>query len=435
MKNLIPRIETRSRAEIKAYQEEQLEGLLSYLQSNSPYYQELFQKHHIDITTIRRLEDLQKIPVTTKDDLQKRNTDFICVPRTKIVDYITTSGTLGDPVTFVATQNDLDRLAYNEFLSLSTAGGTSEDIYQLMVTLDRRFMAGLAYFLGIKRLGAGVVRAGVGSPAFQLDTIQRIKPSILVAVPSFLVKLIDYAQHNGIDISKTSVKSAVCIGEPIRGDDFQFNALGQRIREKWDIDLYSTYASTEMATAFTECQEGRGGHHHPELIILEVLNEDNQPVEEGQAGEVTITTLGIEGMPLLRFKTGDICHFHTEACSCGRNTLRLGPVMGRKQRMIKYKGTTLYPPALFEVLNSVKAVEDYVVTLNSNDIGVDEISVEIATQDASTHIGELIKDEFRKQVRVVPQISFTSKANIQKLKFPPMARKPVKLIDKRKKAK
>ena len=433
MKRFIPEIEKCSPSEIKAFQENQLKVLLHYLQEHSPYYKALFHQNQIDIAAIQRLEDLVKIPVTTKNNLQERNADFICVPREKIIDYITTSGTLGDPVTFATTKEDLERLAYNEFLSLSCAGGGPQDVYQLMVTLDKRFMAGLAYFLGIQKMGAGVVRAGVGSPAFQLDTIQRIKPTILIAVPSFLVKLLDYAQTQDIDLNKSSVKSVVCIGEPIRNSNFTLNALGQRIQEKWEIELYSTYASTEMSAAFTECEEGRGGHHHPELIILEVLDEKNQPVKEGETGEVTITTLGIKGMPLLRFKTGDICQFHTEKCNCGRSTLRLGPVVGRKQRMIKYKGTTLYPPALFEVLNSVEVVEDYVVTLYSNEVGIDEISVEIAVKNASNEIKELIKDEFRKQVRVVPQISFTTKAQLQKVKFPPMARKPVKLIDKRKK--
>src|SRR5690606_37390511 len=122
---------------------------------------------------------------------------------------------------------------------------------------------------------------------------------------------------NNIDYRASSVKKAICIGESVRNPDFSLNTLGQKIEDKWGIKLYSTYASTEMVTAFTECGASKGGHHHPELIIVEFLDDQNRPVEEGTPGEVTITTLGVEGMPLLRFKTGDICTAYYEQCTCG----------------------------------------------------------------------------------------------------------------------
>jgi len=148
--------------EIRKYQEQKLGDLLNYVNKNSAFYKELFKENNIDISRIKTLEDLQLLPFTSKDDLYNRNDDFICVDRLKIVDYITTSGTLGDPVTFAMTDFDLERLAYNECKSFKVSDGKPEDIYQLMVTLDRRFMAGLAYFLGIKKLGAGMVRVGNG---------------------------------------------------------------------------------------------------------------------------------------------------------------------------------------------------------------------------------------------------------------------------------
>ncbi|RLD47934.1 MAG: phenylacetate--CoA ligase family protein, partial [Bacteroidetes bacterium] len=146
----IPDIETRPPEEIKKFQEAKLAELLSYLQSHSTFYQELFEKNGIDIRHIKTLEDLTKIPVTTKDDLQQRTNDFLCVPKSKVVDFITTSGTMGEPVTFAMTDSDLDRLAYNEYISFSCANTTQDDIFQLMVTLDKRFMAGMAYFLGLR---------------------------------------------------------------------------------------------------------------------------------------------------------------------------------------------------------------------------------------------------------------------------------------------
>src|SRR4051812_43404997 len=329
---MIPEIETKSLEEQKKYQEGRLPELLEYVSERSKYYSALFKEHNIDVAKIKTIEDLQQIPVTTKDDIQNRNNDFICVAPSKIIDYITTSGTLGDPVLFPMTDKDLDRLAYNECISFECAGSSKEDIFQLMTTLDKRFMAGLAYFLGIRKLGAGVVRVGGGIPELQWDTINRINPTAFVTVPSFLLKLIEYAEANNIDYKNTSITKAICIGESLRNQDFSLTTLGEKIREKWDIKLYSTYASTEMSAAFTECSEGKGGHHHPELVIVEFLDETNQAVKEGEAEEVTITTLGVEGMPLLRFKTGDLCHHYTTPCACGRTTIRLGPIVGRRKQ-------------------------------------------------------------------------------------------------------
>ncbi|MBK8807676.1 MAG: AMP-binding protein [Bacteroidales bacterium] len=428
---MIPVIETKSTAEIREFQENKLSNLLEYLNTNSPFYREKFLKEKIDIRKINTLEHLKSISFTSKEDLQLRNHDFICVSPNKIIDYITTSGTLGDPVTFAATENDLERLAYNEAISFACAGANSNDIYQLMVTLDRRFMAGLAYFMGLRKLGAGIVRSGPGNPELQFDTLKRINPTAFVTVPSFLIKLIEYAENKGVDINATTVKSAVCIGEPIRNNDFTYNKLGKQITDKWNIKLFSTYASTEMGAAFSECTFGCGCHHHPELLIVELLDEHGNDVEPGTPGEVVITTLGVEGMPLLRFKTGDICIHDTEPCKCGRNTIRLGPVIGRKKQMIKYKGTTLYPPSLYDILNDLHEVENYVVEVSTNQMDTDEILIKIGVNNPDELLEKKIKDHFRAKLRVAPSIAFLLPAEIAKLQFPESARKPMLFFDKR----
>ncbi|HSG67997.1 MAG TPA: AMP-binding protein [Bacteroidales bacterium] len=429
----IPHIETVSLREIRAYQDDRLKEFLDYIGVNSKFYIGRFRDLGVDLSSIKGIDDLHRLPVTTKEDLHEYNHDFICVPREKIIDLITTSGTLGDPVTFAMTDRDLDRLAYNEYLSLSCAGTDEKDVFQLMTTIDRRFMAGLAYFLGARRMGAGIIRVGNGMPELQWDTILRLKPSAFIAVPSFLLKLIEYAEENNIDYRNTGVKKAICIGETLRNPDFSFTTLGKRILEKWDIELYSTYASTEMSTAFTECRHAVGGHQHPELIIVEFLDDENMPVGEGEAGEVTVTTLGVEGMPLLRFKTGDLCYHYNDPCACGRTTTRLGPVIGRKQQMIKFKGTTLYPPSLFDILDNIEGVINYVVEVTTNDLGMDEITIRIGSEDKSDSFAIRLKDRFRAKLRVAPTIIFDSEDNIEKIRFPEENRKALNFIDKRKK--
>ncbi len=413
---------------------QRLKEALRYVADNSPFYKEW----NINVESISSIKDLQKLPVTTKQDLQQRNKDFLCVPPAKIIDYVTTSGTLGEPVTFALTEKDLERLACNEAQSFATTGCTpatsdnSGDIIQIMTTIDRRFMAGLAYFLGARKLGCGIIRVGNGIPELQWDSIKRINPTTCIVVPSFLLKLIDFAKENKIDYQNCSLKRAICIGEALRNEDFSLNTLGKQIHEQWQkLELYSTYASTEMQTSITECNAFKGGHIPENLLVVEFLDENNKAVGEHEAGEVTITTLGVEGMPLLRFKTGDICYHHNEKCSCGRSSTRLSPVLGRKGEMIKYKGTTLYPPAMYDILNNISEISNYIVEVYTNKIGTDEIIVRVSSEKAGDELQKKIKNLFRSKVRVAPEVIFEHEEIIARMQNPAMARKTKKFIDQR----
>ncbi len=426
-------IEFRSPAEIEEYQNGRLREALRYLADNSPFYRRVFRDNGININDIRTTEDLVKIPFTEKKDLQLHNADFLCVPPEKIIDYITTSGTLGDPVTFGCTDKDLDRLAYNEMKSFSCAGVKPGNIVQLMTTLDKRFMAGLAYFLGIRKLGASVIRVGNGMPELQWDTINRLKPDTIMCVPSFILRLIEYAEMNGIDYRNSSIRRIIGIGEGLREQDFSLNLLGNRIKEKWDVDLFATYSSTEMGATFSECPFGCGGHVHPELIIVEIIGDNNLPVKDGEVGEVVITTLGVEGMPLLRFRTGDMSSKVTGECRCGRNSYRLTPLVGRKNNMIKLKGTTIYPPAINDVLDNTPYVINYVVEVRNSFAGTDEVVVKAGVTSAQPFdMIKDLKDRFRSRIRVAPIVEILSPEDISKINNPGSNRKPVKFIDNRK---
>lgn len=427
-------IEFKSAKEIEKFQTGRLKEALTYLKENSTFYQRMFEENGIDIREIRTIYDLTKLPFTEKKDLQLHNNDFLCVSPDKIVDYITTSGTLGDPVTFGCTDKDLERLAYNEMKSFSCAGLKPGNIVQLMTTLDKRFMAGLAYFLGIRKLGASIIRVGNGMPELQWDTINRLKPDTLMCVPSFILRLIEYAEQHGIDYRNSSVKRIIGIGEGLREQDFSLNLLGSRIKEKWDVDLFATYSSTEMGATFSECPYGCGGHVHPELIIVEIIGDDNMPVKDGEIGEVVVTTLGVEGMPLLRFRTGDMSRKVVEQCSCGRNSYRLTPLVGRKNNMIKLKGTTIYPPAINDVLDNTPYVINYVVVVQNSFAGTDEVVVKVGVSGVqSFDVIKDLKDRFRSRIRVAPIVEVLSPEDVNKINNPANNRKPIKFIDNRKK--
>jgi phenylacetate-CoA ligase len=250
-------------------------------------------------------------------------------------------------------------------------------------------------------------------------------------VPSFILKLIQFAKDAGIDMNKTSVKKAICIGENIRNTDFSLNILGKKITDAWNIRLYSTYASTEMQTAFTECGQGRGGHYQPDLLIVELLDENNQQVSPNTPGEVTITTLGVEGMPLLRYKTGDICIYFDEPCPCGRTSLRLSSIIGRKKQMIKFKGTTLYPPALFDLLNEMEEIVDFVVEVYPDEIGLDQVLLYIIPSENGEECDHRIRAYLQARLRVSPQIKYVTAEELQKKQLPDAGRKAIKFIDRR----
>ena len=425
-------IEFRSVEEIRDFQEERMRSAISFLEKNSPFYKRMFSKCGIDPSRIRHIDDLVKIPFTTKKDLQLFGEDFLCVPRRDVIDYITTSGTLGDPVTFCCTENDLQRLAFNEMKSFSCAGLTPDSTVQLMTTIDKRFMAGLAYFLGLRKLGAGVVRVGNGIPELQWDTIRRIKPDTIMCVPSFILRLLDYAKEHGIDYKSSSVRRIIGIGEGLRNQDFSLNLLGSKIKSQWDVELYATYSSTEMGATFSECPAGKGGHVHPELIIVEIIGEDDLPVPDGEPGEIVVTTLGVEGMPLLRFRTGDIAAKIVERCDCGRNSYRLTPLVGRKNNMIKLKGTTLYPPAINDVLDNAEYVGNYVIYVQDSEAGTDDVLVKVSLRgEPDFDAVKDLKDRFRSRLRVAPRVEVSSFDEIRRITMPEAGRKPVKFIDRR----
>ncbi len=187
-----------------------------------------------------------------------------------------------------------------------------------------------------------------------------------------------------------------------------------------------------MGATFSECQYGCGGHVHPELVIVEIIGDDNKPVPDGEVGEIVVTTLGVEGMPLLRFRTGDMAAKIVEPCRCGRNSFRLTPLVGRKNNMIKLKGTTLYPPAINDVLDNTEYVENYVVIVQYNDAGTDDVEIKIGLKfTPSFDVIKDLKDRFRSRIRVAPNIEIHPVSEIQAINFPAKSRKAVKFIDKR----
>ncbi len=400
---------------------------LTYVLQNSNFYKKTFKGINT-VSSELSFHEWRKLPFTCKDDLSENNLDFLAVPMSEIADFVTTSGTMGDPVTIYLSRSDLKRLAINERDSLSLAGVKEGDLVQLMTTIDRQFMAGIAYYMGIQELKAGIIRIGPGVPELQWTSILKYKPRVLIAVPSFILILIDYAKKNGIGLLDNSVETIVCIGESIRDDKFNLNVLGNRITKDWNVNLYSTYACTEMATAFTECHAQQGCHLNENLLFLEVLDENGNEVEDGEEGEIVITTLVTTGTPLVRYKTGDIAKRFTKICSCGSSSPRLGPIVGRKNQMIKYKGTTIFPQTIFDVFDVIVEVICYKIIVSKDDFQNDLITILLQKELMDSTIFKLIVEKCQSRLKVIPTFKFEDLELIQAQVYKKNLRKPEKIV-------
>lgn len=410
-------------SQLKEFQVALLQKHLEYILSNSPFYQK--KLNPLQNLKASFLSDLSNFPRTSKSDLSTYNSEFLSIPSDQVVEYVTTSGTTGKPVVIALSRNDLDRLRHNEVRSLMMAGFSEKDTVQIATTLDRTFMAGMAYYMGLTEIGSAAVRAGIGSPEFHWETIAQMNPTGLIAVPSFLEKLGKYPNRKSHQIKK-----ALCIGEPLRNWDFSENRLAKNISESWDLDLRSTYASTEMATAFTECHARKGGHLLPELIIVEILDEEGTEVPDGTLGEITVTPLGVEAMPLLRYRTGDLARKHSEPCSCGRTTPRLGPIEGRLSQMIKFKGTTLFPSQIEEILNGYPEASPFIIGISQDNNGMDKVSVTLPDTVNNLEL-ERLKNILQAKLRVKPFILQETSEKIYSILFRNNSRKPQKIMDLR----
>jgi phenylacetate-CoA ligase len=295
------------------------------------------------------------------------------------------------------------------------------------VAMDRCFIAGLAYWLGLRELGCAVARVGPASPMLVLEMIERVQPTAIVAVPSFLRVVAEKARETGFDLKSCPVKKAICIGEPVRDQALALNASGRTIAAAWGARVYSTYGVTEFGNSLCECDAGAGGHLHTDQLHLEVLDDEGQAVADGEVGEVVGTTFGVEAMPLIRYRTGDCAALYRGPCACGRATPRIGPIVGRKHQKLKFKGASLFPSTLQAVLEQAEGVDAFVIIARAESELSD--SVEVLVHGGASVAA--LREALRARSKIAPQIRQVSIAEIDALQMPPRARKRRTFVDLR----
>ncbi len=339
-----------TQAELRALQLERLRDLIARV-AHVPFYRDAFQLHDISPRRIRSLEDIRRLPFTTKADLRQHHPlGFLAVPRRQVARIHGSSGTTGKP-TFVAyTAEDL-RLWSNLCARFLVAGGLRPEHTVHVAFGYGLFTGGFGLHYGIERVGAAIVPAASGNTRRQIDLIKDLDAEVLVCTPSYALTIADTARELGLDPRALPLKFAHFGGEPWTED------MREQIEEELDLIAFNNYGLSEVIGPGVsgECVYRAGMHLQEDHFIVECLDPKTlDPVDEGEPGELVITTLTKEAMPLIRYRTRDIACLCREPCSCGRGTAKMSRVSGRSDDMLIIRGVNVFPSQIEEALLRVE---------------------------------------------------------------------------------
>lgn len=345
-------IESLSRTELRALQLERLKKQVAYLSRRSPYYQRLFKEVGIGPKDIRSLDDLEKIPFSDKfkiADGQERIPpfgDLLCVSETEIVKYFRTSGTTFRPRNFCYTFKDWMHYTVEAMARMKFAIGIKPDDRALIAFPYSTFISLWTAHYACERIGCMVIPGGGTSSKERLALMKNMKVTVLCATPTYAYHLSNVAKEEGIDLGEIPLKCIHTGGEPLSA----VPGSRARLEEIWGTKVYDEYGFSEGGVPVGgECMAQDGIHVNEDMVIAEVLDNEGHEVPPGRQGELVVTNIVSETMPVLRFKTGDIVTYTDEPCICGRNTIRI-KVLGRTDDMIVIKGTNLFPATVEEII-------------------------------------------------------------------------------------
>ena len=426
-------IETLNRANLNKLQVEKLNKTLEQAQ-NSPYYGELFKQKAIKPGSIKNIEDITKLPFTTKQDLRNNFPyGFLSVNQKEVVRLHSSSGTTGNPTVIFHTANDLKNWANLMARSLFSAGLRDTDVFQNICGYGL-FTGGLGFQYGIERLGALSIPAGAGNSLRQIKLMQDYGTTSAHAIPSYLTRLYDVFKELNLDPRRDTKLHTFVIGAEPHTEEQR-----RRIEEMFGVKAYNSFGLSEMngpGVAF-ECTYQNGLHIWEDAYIVEILDPETlEPVKDGEIGELVMTTLDRTAMPLIRYRTRDLTRFLPGDCSCGRTHRRLDRIAGRSDDMFIVKGCNIFPMQIEGVLMKIPEVgSDYLITIetiNDNDELIVEVEVkrdwfsgDIQKLDKIT---SLITHQIRDEVLVKPIIKLVEPGSL-----PQSEGKAVRVIDKRRK--
>ncbi len=360
--------------DLKKLQVERLNATIEHA-ARSPYYKNLFQQKNIESGDIKDIAQIQNLPFTTKQDLRENFPyGFLTLPKKEIIRLHSSSGTTGNPTVIFHNRHDLNSWANLMARSLFCAGIRDTDVFQNICGYGL-FTGGLGFQYGIETLGALSIPAGAGNSLRQIKLMQDYETTAAHAIPSYLGRLYEVFQSAGLDPKKdTKLKTLVIGAEP------HTDAQRKRIEEMFGVRAFNSFGLSEMngpGVAF-ECEYQNGLHIWEDAFIVEIVNPDTlEPVADGEYGELVMTTLDRQSMPLIRYRTRDITRIIPGHCECGRTHRRIDRITGRSDDMFIIKGCNVFPMQIEGVLMKIPEVgSDYLITLITLN-GTDEMVVEV----------------------------------------------------------
>lgn len=382
-------IETMKRADIESLQLERLKHIVAYCYNNVPFYhKKLTDAGVFDGSKIRELSDIKYIPVTTKDDMRDNYPfNLVAVPMKNIVRIHASSGTTGKPTVGVYTKNDLD--LWSDLVARIAVGGgaSSEDIFQISFGYGL-FTGALGLHYGLEKVGATVIPASSGNTAKQLMMFRDFGVTGLVATPSYALYLGEAMKEAGYPRSDYKLKLGLLGSEPCTPE------MRDQIEASMGIFVTDNYGLTEIGGPGMsgECQLRCGMHIAEDHFLPEIVDKDTlEPVEKGGVGELVVTTLTREGMPVLRYRTKDVTRLIYEPCECGRTHARMTKTMGRTDDMLIIKGVNVFPSQIESVLVGTEHIGPHyqLIVRRENFKDTLEVKVELVNGDLLTHYREL----------------------------------------------
>lgn len=375
---LHPDKECLTREQIDALQVERLQATIRHCM-NSPFYKKKFEEMGIKPEDIKTPADVRKLPFTTKQDLRD-NYPFglASVPLDKCVRLHSSSGTTGNPTVVLHSQKDLDEWANAVARCLWMVGLRPNDVFQNSSGYGM-FTGGLGFQYGAERLGMLTVPAAAGNTLRQIKFITDFGTTAIHAVPSYLTRIKEVMDQQGIDPRKDTKLKVLAIGAEPHSEEQR-----KRIENMFGVKAYNSFGMSEMCgpgVAF-ECKEQNGLHFWEDYYIVEIVDPETlEPVPDGEIGELILTTINREAMPLIRYRTRDLTRVLGRTCPCGRNHIRLDRMKGRSDDMMVLRGVNIFPIQIEKILMKFKELSiNYLITLTTDNDN-DNMTVEVEVND------------------------------------------------------
>ena len=419
--------------EIKKIQFQLFKEQIEYVCKNSKFYKSKFKTACIAPDDVKGLRDIAKLPFTTKEELRAFNDDFICVPNRRIVDIGATTGTTGTPIILPATNRDWKGVQETIRRNFVSIGITPDDIVQLTVTFDQLFPIGMTADHALKKIGATVLRMGPGNTRRQIEVMKKMKATVIYSSPDYMFTLAEKAREMGYDPARDfSLRMGIYHGHALYDRNQRPTMLKKKIEEIWRVESVSVYGSMEMLTGIVDCRFHCGHHSHPDWVYLEVVDPDTgRPLPNGQEGELVATTLRRQGIPLIRYRLGDITSLCTEKCKCGKTSPRIMAIVCRTSNLLKIKGATVFPQQIEEILMQEPKVTNYALEAYTDENGCDALNILVGLQEVKNGALGAIKKKLKAKINTTPVIKVLSPQEVESIWYRNGDRKPQKFVDRR----